>query len=463
MAHKWLVFIVFLLALPMLTERVNASTYWSNWTNPDTTGNPQYNALNLWFGYKFLMTNITSTYTFNINVKKSASADGTHCRLTKYTNTTSGGDFIANATLVGNDCSFTGVSLTNNTFYVMAVDSATRTYGTQHFPYQALSNTGPSFFNVTARYYSSSSESFATDNTFTIEQINISYADITPTSINLTLDGGLGNISHSYSLTAGTNIIGMINVTGLNVSIAINGTTYNTSATSSSYNTVLPVGYWNITAFYDGNATWSGSSKTLWANISKLMPNFSITFNPSNTVNWGALVLISCINIPTQLGAVSGFYNDTSITDASYYFNTTNVLGGTYNLTCNTTGNANYTTFTTSAQLIVNPKPINATFIVTICFTIESLNNCFNLNTTNITTFTTRSKKYCSNNATLTEDILINNEGMASNTYASIDCPFGCNNATFVCKGKNDYFYDYLWEFLVIIGIFAIIYWFVLR
>jgi hypothetical protein len=153
----------------------------------------------------------------------------------------------------------------------------------------------------------------------------------------------------------------------------------------------------------------------------------------STTVNYGTTVLVSCIygSTPLEVLNVAGFYNDTSITDASYYF--TNIIGGgIYNFTCNSSATQNYTAYSTNKSLTVLTRIVVAV-PVKICFNIGNLANCFDYNTSDISTFSTRSDIFCSDNTTLAENITLLDGANQSQAYHYVNCKNGCDSITNEC------------------------------
>jgi hypothetical protein len=358
-------------------------------------------------------------------------------------------------------------------------------------------------------------------NTFSFEFDKIvsqTYTAPPPTynsSVNLTIGGGVGNITYTYSPSMATNITAMVNVTGFPVNITINNTDIANGITEATINYLFPADFWNVTAYTIGNATYNASSIILWANITKAdnlltltnnaswtptypiatiisgngnltaanlyrngslitipdnnlfgvgtyvyiwntsgnsnysansttknlvigkaTPSFYITFVPNLTVvNYGATVLASCIfaGIPAEVLNVAGFYNDTSVTDASYYFNTSILGGGTYNFTCNSSATQNYTAYSVNKSLIVKAKIVIAV-PVKVCFNIGNLANCFDYNTTDISSFSTSSKVFCSDNNTLAENITLLDGYNQSQAYHYVSCNNGCDSITTSCN-----------------------------
>jgi len=177
------------------------------------------------------------------------------------------------------------------------------------------------------------------------------------TSINLYLNGTEGNVSYTYENS--TNATAVINVTGLWVAIDRNGTLIANGTTSVQNINMTTTGYWNFTAFYTGNGTYQSSSVTHYANItnasSPLVLSNNISWsggypNTTNTTGSGCPAQITC-NL---------YRNGSSVSNPENI-----LLGvGTHVYVYNTTGNQNYSSNTTTNNLIISigDPDLNETF-----------------------------------------------------------------------------------------------------
>lgn len=192
--------------------------------------------------------------------------------------------------------------------------------------------------------------------------------------------GGSGLIGVKQWATYGETVnISMSSSSGLNY-IFLNTTNY---TQFNNQFVIYPAGYWLAGANTTSNTNYSYNCSQVELEINKANPSslMSIAFNTSSTVTIGTPVNITC-SVPLQINSTSNLYNDTAvITYPSWVFNTTGKSIGTYNFTCNTTGNANYTagstnktlTLTSAAGLSVNVfDEENTTHALTFNITVNN-------------------------------------------------------------------------------------------
>lgn len=181
-----------------------------------------------------------------------------------------------------------------------------------------------------------------------------------PTSMSLWLDGVSDNKSYSYTASS-LNITAQINVTGLWVAIDLNGTNVVNSTTTTNYDAVLGAGTWNITAYYDGNASYTTSSKTWYVIVSQAAnPTTLCLANSTGTWCDGTQVFAT---YPSTFNAscfgLGGNLTRMNVTDSNYTIFAVNAENNTfvsvpiatwlYN--CTASGNANYSYNMTTANL----------------------------------------------------------------------------------------------------------------
>lgn len=175
----------------------------------------------------------------------------------------------------------------------------------------------------------------------------------TPTSITLYLNGSTSNQSLTYG--SSLNATATINVTGLFVELYKNGTLIANGTTTSTNITTWGAGYYNFTASWPGNTTYSASSTTRWVNISKASTTISLAINGTE----GNITMIypNASNV-TQWKTVTGgtqtlFRNGSSKTNPEII-----LLGaGVYNYTT-TLDHENYTASPVTRYLTINPDPV---------------------------------------------------------------------------------------------------------
>jgi hypothetical protein len=163
-------------------------------------------------------------------------------------------------------------------------------------------------------------------------------------------------------------------------------------------NTAITLGYGTYS--YVCNVTNTNNYTTSTASqsyvINQATPNINITTNASNPVTAGTIVNLTC-NYPSQLSI--NFYNDTSSISNPFIFNTTG-LTGTYNFTCNTTGNTNYTSGSGSYSLVIIPiggLSIDAVYdektLTPLTFNVTIYNSSYSQTTNNINSYSNNSVK----------------------------------------------------------------------
>lgn len=99
-----------------------------------------------------------------------------------------------------------------------------------------------------------------------------------------------------------------------------------------------------------GNSNYSATSITQTLTIAKGTPLMNITFNTTNPANPSTAVAATC-NYPAEVPATF-FFSPGGLVSSPYEF-TTGGLGSSYAFVCNTTGSANYSAYSTSANLTV--------------------------------------------------------------------------------------------------------------
>jgi len=188
-----------------------------------------------------------------------------------------------------------------------------------------------------------------------------------PTSMNLYLDGTQSNRTYSYNPT-NVNSTGAINVTGLTVNISVNGTFKGTGTTSIEYLSSYETGLYNITSYYNGNSNYSASSKTYWLTITQASNPLTLSSNASWSVTYPAAVNITGNG---NLTAANLYRNGTLISNP--YVASLSI--GAYNFTWNTSGNANYSSNSTSNILLVSALSV----ICNLITSWEGSNTTYNI------------------------------------------------------------------------------------
>jgi hypothetical protein len=234
------------------------------------------------------------------------------------------------------------------------------------------------FTNTNASYSSSSATLFA----------NISQAG---QSISLT---GITNNTYPYSVTP---------VCSGNVTSDL----YRNNAVASNNSAIqLGVGTYTWICNTTTNANYTFNSATATQVVSQATPTLSLTFNTSSSVNQGVPVLISCSDT-TSLN----LYNDSSAISNPYTLTTTS-LSGVFNYTCNTTGNANYTSGTTSKSLTINVIPPTTSGNASIIYDIASM---------------------IPNNVSCLDNYTLQQIYLEPNITRDINCPSGCDSVSNAC------------------------------
>lgn len=356
-----------LLSIYVMADTWNWSAT-STWVNGTTFGSP-YSGVGYLFCNEFNFTNSTSVMVYNVTV---ASTDSP-ANLSIWNLTPNPYSSVNNTTFIG-QLAMPNTTLYNGTRYVfcLAYASGNRYYqSVPVFPYKGRD------INMTTGAYWSAGTWYhpQTDQAYAFTAIVTSYNQTTlpqPTSIQLWLNNFEENISLDYG--ASLNSTAKINITGLWIAIEktiegnsvliANGTTTSTRVETWS----ADANPYNITAYYSGNASYSNSSKTLWATIMKAGQTLNLSFNTSDSITEGTIVNISCADTTTLY-----LYNDTDLTDNPFILDTSG-LEGDYNYTCNTTGNQNYTSASINRTLTVTIAPINPIVEpIIVCFKIKPI------------------------------------------------------------------------------------------
>ena len=226
-------------------------------------------------------------------------------------------------------------------------------------------------------------------------------APAAPTSIQLWLNGNENNITMTYG--SALNSTAQINVTGLWTAIEKNGTLIANGTATSTNVTVWSAGYYNMTAYYSGNAAYLASDITWWAGITKAAQSLNLSFNTSDSIVQGTPVLISCSGNESE----AFLYNDSSIISSPFEQDTAGLIG-LFNYTCNTTGDENYTSGAANKTLNITSAPPSSN--ASISYII------------------------CHDNSTLLANQSIYHDGILNITGEYINCANGCDNVTMACN-----------------------------
>ena len=145
----------------------------------------------------------------------------------------------------------------------------------------------------------------------------------------------------------------------------------------------------NITA----SANYTTDTVSEYYNITQAVPALDITFNLTSPQEVGKIINIGCTS-PTQV--TDDLFNDTTDIADPFVWDTTSLIDGTYNYTCNSTAVQNYTAGTIGESFVLT----NVTDVLTIdqvfdeknlsktlTFDAEIFNSTYSITSTGITTY----------------------------------------------------------------------------
>lgn len=386
MNKKLLTVTLFLLVLLMLTNEVNAENCNKNFFNgPGLTstinaGSYHWLALGLYAKGNMTITNIT----------KKSTTIATSCAIRK-----TDGTIVASAVYVGDICTL-NANLNASTGYFL-INNITNGQNQDYlspasFPYISGD------FNITNYTASSTDSDWASkwpppgdDWQGGIIQINSTNSTncgaLNGTSINLYINNSISNLTKTYNPSIADNLTAFINTTGLWVALYRNGTLLNNGTNSVTNTNITGAGYWNVTALYNGNATYNASYSTLWLNVTRNVSSCTLSFNPASPIIYNVSFIPSC-SCSQPEGSIKMFINGSDNTASN---NTNLYLGAaTYSLVCNATNTQNYTSATTSDNYMINQFNImpgvffNTTSLVTLTQPVNVMCNSTNATTLNI-------------------------------------------------------------------------------
>jgi hypothetical protein len=285
--------------------------------------------------------------TSNLQIYQMGLADGTTA--TEVSVYDIDGNLLGTANITGLVATFNPkITITNGNDYRVVAHSNgslyTRTYAEAFYPYNwdYFNVIGATYFNETWQDYFDPYDVYNIQN-ITIETVGINH----PTSINLWLNGNENNTTIIYGATLNSTVA--INVTGLWVVIEKNGTLITNVTTSTFDVTQWGAGYYNLTAYYSGNATYLGSSASYYVNITKSDTPLTL----SNNISWSGTYPVSSntagSGCPTQLTCYL-YRNYTLVNNPDLV----SLGAGVHNYIYNTTGNENYSANSTSNVLTIS-------------------------------------------------------------------------------------------------------------
>lgn len=210
--------------------------------------------------------------------------------------------------------------------------------------------------------------------------------------VNLYLNGTQNN-DRTYNYPESVNATAT-STTGT-VYLYRDGTHITNGTSPQSEEILLGNGTYTYKTNATGNENYSDNTTglTFYALINKGTSNTTVNFNTSDSVTEGTIVNVSCSYSPAEITA--NLYNNTSqsITNP-YEFDTTGYLGDS-NFTCNTTGNANYTS--AEGNRILNVFLAGALTIHRVydennaskelTFSVTIYNSTYETTSTNLTTY----------------------------------------------------------------------------
>jgi len=187
------------------------------------------------------------------------------------------------------------------------------------------------------------------------------------------------NATASENYTASNSASGILTVNQIadTISLALNGTEANLSATyspalsfpvnassttgththylngsgiSDNYTATLAAGIYNFTAISSGNENYSAATKSFFATISKAASTLTLATN--SPVNYLQPVSVNC-SIDNSQTAISLYRNGSLVgTSTSLVADTSMLAAGTYNFTCNATASENYTASNSASGIL---------------------------------------------------------------------------------------------------------------
>jgi len=250
------------------------------------------------------------------------------------------------------------------------------------------------------------------------------YPSAISTWIRMYLNGTEGNVNYNYGNS--TNVTATINVTGLWVAIERNGTLLYNNTSRSTNVTLWGVGYWNFTAYYTGNTTYSSNKTTYYVNITKTSTTISLAINGTeddvtytypngtNVTGWKTV----------SNGNLSLYQNGTivnSTTTANSISNVSQFSPGVYNWTL-VLDHSNYTASSVTRILTISKKASNLTLTADPSWNIQ-VNTQINISCTAIAAL----------NVTLSKDGV-----NVSNPYVAV-LPNGLYNFTCIINDTANY------------------------
>jgi len=388
--------------------------YWGTWTDASTTGSlVRYYAFKIYFGFVNPRNNNLPTVTLGAEEeppnKPPQWSDNSSSTPSVYSPTTTSNFQVKwtddndangyNYSIFSSNCTGSWANYTT---------SRTGNYSYVNITMPACSNAGWKF------YANDSSNVWNTTNTwyFTINKADsplfLCFQNSTTTNCSLQYSTywHITNVGeylyeiypNSVKWTAGhsgtSDYLFFRTYNGVNHSNVDNNTWFVYNATNGDS--------WGVNYTVLGNQNYSANYSGQGFKINKGTPAINITFNTSATVMEGEAVLINC-NKPSELTV--NLYNDTSSISNPYTFDTTGLAGNNFNFTCNTTGNANYSSATTN-------KSLSVTFLGGVY--VEAFNEqnyteqlTFNITVFNTTTSDTAYNQVIYQNNTISGDVTI--------------------------------------------------------
>ena len=140
------------------------------------------------------------------------------------------------------------------------------------------------------------------------------------------------------------------NSAGLLMTLYLNGSD---ASAEMGLDIVRAAGNYSINCTSSENENYTGSSDFLIYEITKAVPNLSLTFSPSSSVSSGTETNVSGLGCPSQLGDCKLYRDGNEVNNSDV-----STLGaGTYSYEFNTTGNENYTVASAIGSLTVVAPP----------------------------------------------------------------------------------------------------------
>ncbi|MBI4981476.1 hypothetical protein HZC30_08055 [Candidatus Woesearchaeota archaeon] len=246
--------------------------------------------------------------------------------------------------------------------------------------------------------------------------ISVSQAD-SSSSIHLYLNGSESDKNYTYG--------GYVNATGTKtisegtLNLYRNGSLVS-SGSSVTENSILAAGVWNYTLTYPATQNYSASSQTYFANVSQAVPTLTLTALSSWNVVSGTQTNVSCSPSNSQIN-FSMWRNQTYIgSSVGGMVSDVSTLGvGSYSYLCNTSGNQNYTSQSTTNTLTINDK--NTSFC-SLSYSLSSPQ-----------VYGTPVNASCScTNTEAAAQLYLNGANITSQNYQNLTLPAGVNQ--FICN-----------------------------